>query len=108
MVPLVPAQGTFHARVIEARLGAERITTQLRGSVDGPYPCFGEVTVFVAEEDLELAAEILLVDEVEATLEAVERETDDEPVVHTRLTGWLPLASLAMATCTVAVRTLVA
>jgi hypothetical protein len=108
MLPLVPAQGTFHARVIAARLGAEGIATQLRGSVDGLYPCFGEVTVFVAEDDLELAAEILLVDEVEATLEAVERDTDDEPVVHTRLTGWLPLASLAMATCTVAVRTLVA
>jgi hypothetical protein len=106
MVALVPAQGTFHAKVIAARLGAEGIATQLRGSVDGPYPCFGEVTVFVAESDLELAAEILLVDEVEAALEVVERETDDEPVVRTRLVGWLPLASLAVATCTVAVRAL--
>jgi hypothetical protein len=108
MVALVPAQGTFHARVIQARLAADGIVSQLRGSVDGPYPCFGEVTVFVAEDDLELAAEILLVDEVEAVLEVVERDTDDEPVVHTRLVGWLPLASLAVATCTVAVRTLVA
>jgi hypothetical protein len=31
-------------------------------------------------------------------------ETDDEPLSHTRLTGWLPLASIAVATCTVAVR----
>ena len=104
MVAPVPAQGTFHAKVIAARLGSEGITTQLRGSVDGPYPCFGEVTVFVAEEDLEVAAEILLVDEVEATLDPVLHETDDEPAVHTRLTGWLPLASMAVATCTVAVR----
>ena len=104
MVALVPAQGTFHAKVIAARLGAEGITTQLRGSVDGPYPCFGEVTVYVAENDLEVAAEILLVDEVEATLDPVMHETDDEPVVYTRLTGWLPLASIAVATCTVAVR----
>ena len=104
MVALVPAQGTFHAKVIAARLGAEGITTQLRGSVDGPYPCFGEVTVFVAEADLEVAAEILLVDEVEATLDSVMHETDDEPVTYTRLTGWLPLASMAVATCTVAVR----
>jgi hypothetical protein len=104
MVALCPAQGTFHAKVIAARLGAEGITTQLRGSVDGPYPCFGEVTVFVAEADLEIAAEILLVDEVEATLDPVMHETDDEPVLHTRLTGWLPIASVAVATCTVAVR----
>ena len=105
MVALVPAQGTFHAKVIAARLGAEGIATQLRGSVDGPYPCFGEVTVYVAEDDLDVAAEILLVDEVEATLDPVVHETDDEPVAYTRLTGWLPLASMAIATCTVAVRT---
>jgi hypothetical protein len=104
MVALCPAQGTFHAKVIAARLGAEGIATQLRGSVDGPYPCFGEVTVYVSEHDLEIAAELLLVDEVEATLEPVLAETDDEPVSYTRLTGWLPLASVAVATCTVAVR----
>ena len=104
MVALCPAQGTFHAKVIAARLGAEGLTTQLRGSVDGPYPCFGEVTVFVAEDDLEIAAEILLVDEVEATLDPVMHETDDEPAAYTRLTGWLPIASVAVATCTVAVR----
>jgi hypothetical protein len=104
MVPLVPAQGTFHAKVIAARLGAEGFTTQLRGSVDGPYPCFGEVTVYVAEDELELAAELLLIDEVEATLDPVMHETDDEPAVHTRLVGWLPIASLAVAACTITVR----
>ncbi|MEY2569282.1 MAG: hypothetical protein QOE35_3811 [Actinomycetota bacterium] len=104
MVPLVPAQGTFHAKVIAARLGAEGIATQLRGAVDGPYPCFGEVTVFVGEDDVEEAAELLLIDEVEAALEVVERDTDDEPVTHTRLVGWLPLVSVAVAACTVAVR----
>jgi hypothetical protein len=104
MVALVPAQGTFHAKVIAARLGAEGITAQLRGAVDGPYPCFGEVTVFVPEADLEVASEILLVDEVEAALDVVAHDTDDEPVTHTRLVGWLPLASIAVATCTAAVR----
>ena len=106
MVPLCPAQGSFHARVIAARLAAEGIPCQLRGAVDGPYPCFGEVTVFVAEDDVDDAAHILLVDEVEAALAAVEQDTDDEPAVRTRLTGWLPLASMAVATCTVAVRAL--
>jgi hypothetical protein len=106
MVALCPAQGTFHAKVIAARLAAEGIPSQLRGAVDGPYPCFGEVTVFVAEDDVDDAAEILLVDEVEAALAPVERDTEDEPAAYTRLTGWLPLASVAVAACTVLTRTL--
>jgi hypothetical protein len=106
MVLLCPAQGSFHARVIAARLGAEGIVTQLRGAVDGPYPCLGEVSVYVDEDDLDDAAQILLVDEVEAALAPVERDTDDEPAAHTRLAGWMPLASLAVATCTVLTRTL--
>jgi hypothetical protein len=106
MVALCPAQGTFHAKVIAARLAAEGIPSQLRGAVDGPYPCFGEVTVFVAEDDVDEAAEILLVDEIEAALAPVERDTEDEPAAYTRLTGWLPLASVAVAACTVLTRTL--
>ena len=45
---------SFHARVIAARLGADGIVTQLRGSVDGPYP-IGDVSVWVTEEDAESA-----------------------------------------------------
>jgi hypothetical protein len=58
----------FHARVIAARLGADGIVTELRGSVDGPYP-IGDVSVWVREEDAESARELLLVDEVESALE---------------------------------------
>ena len=107
MVPLCPTQGSFHARVIAARLGADGIPAQLRGSLDGPYPCLSEVVVYVDEADVTAAAEILLVDEVEAALASVEHDTDDEPAVHTRLAGWLPLVSMAVATCTLAVRSLV-
>jgi len=104
MVRLCPDDDAFHARVIAARLGAEGIPSQLRGAVDGPYPCLGDVSVYVCDRDLDEAAEILLVDEVEAALSVVEADTDDEPAVYTRLTGWLPIASVAVATCTLLVR----
>jgi hypothetical protein len=68
LVHLRTVHNTFHARVIAARLGADGIVTQLRGSVDGPYP-IGNVSVWVREEDAEEARELLLVDEVESALE---------------------------------------
>ena len=55
----------FEARVIAARLGSEGIVTRLRGGIDTPYP-MGDVEVLVAEEDLEVARELLLADEVES------------------------------------------
>ena len=68
MVRLATVGTTFHARVIAARLGAEGIVTELRGNVDGMYP-MGEAHVFVAEEDLAEARELLLVDEVESAFD---------------------------------------
>ena len=62
----------FHARVLVARLGADGIVTQLRGSVDGPYP-LGSVSVWVGSDDAAVAQELLLADEVEAAF-----ATDDE------------------------------
>jgi hypothetical protein len=72
MVRLATVQSTFHARVIAARLGAEGMVTELRGNVDGPYP-MGDVHVFVAQDDLDGAQELLLADEVESAFDA-----DDE------------------------------
>jgi hypothetical protein len=68
MVRLATVRTTFHARVIAARLGAEGIVTDLRGNVDGIYP-MGDVHVYVAEEDLPEAQELLLVDEVESAFD---------------------------------------
>src|ERR1700722_17101901 len=68
MVHLRTVPNVFHARVIAARLGADGIPTQLRGSVDGPYPV-GDVSVWGAEEDAEGARELLLADEVEAAFD---------------------------------------
>ncbi len=66
MVHLVSVHDPFHARVIAARLGSDGILTELRGALDGPYPVRGEVRVYVGAEDLTVARELLLADEIEA------------------------------------------
>src|ERR1700730_19280143 len=71
MVHLRTVHNTFHARVIAARLGADGIVTQLRGSVDGPYPV-GVVSVWVDEDELACAQELLLADEVESAFDVPE------------------------------------
>jgi hypothetical protein len=71
MVPVLRAEGGFHARVVAARLGSEGIVTQLRGNVDGPYP-MGAVEVLVSEDDLPLARGLLLADEVESSFDTAE------------------------------------
>ncbi len=66
MVPLMRADGAFHARVVVARLGSDGIVAQMRGGgVDGVYPV-GYVEVMVSADDIELAQEMLLADEVES------------------------------------------
>ncbi|MGH9303506.1 MAG: hypothetical protein ACRDZ5_03725 [Acidimicrobiales bacterium] len=71
MQHLTTVLGTFHGRVLAARLGAEGIPVEFRGLSDGPYPLQGEVQVYVRSEQLELAREILLAD-------AVDEVFDDE------------------------------
>ena len=78
MVPVLRADGAFHARVVAARLGSEGIVTQLRGNVDGPYP-MGAVEVMVTQDDLESARELLLADEVESSF-----DVDDEAEASAR------------------------
>ena len=75
MVRLATVRTTFHARVIAARLGAEGIVTDLRGNVDGMYP-MGDVFVYVPEEELADAQELLLVDEVESAFDEVDDDSD--------------------------------
>ena len=68
MVHLRTVPDAWQAKVLAARLGCEGIVTQLRGNLSGPYP-FGAVTVLVEEEQAELAAGLLLADEVEAAFD---------------------------------------
>ena len=74
MVHLRTVPDSWPAKVLAARLGCEGIVTQLRGSVSGPYP-FGSVAVLVEADQAELAAELLLADEVEAAFQWPARNT---------------------------------
>jgi hypothetical protein len=87
MVRLVTAANPIEARIIAARLGAEGIVWQFRGSVDGPL-AVGPVEVLVDAEGYESARELLLTDDVESSF------ADGTSAVETR-TGrdvlWLAL-----------------
>ncbi len=72
MVRLTTAAGSFEARVLAARLGAEGILWELQGNVDGPF-AFGPVEVLVDESDLSVAREILLADDVESAFRASDK-----------------------------------
>ena len=90
MVPLVTVGSSFQARVLAARLGSEGIVTSLHGAVDGPYP-FGDVQVKVDADDLALARELLLADEVE------EAFSEGRTSAGTRVVGrhpWLAVAAI--------------
>jgi hypothetical protein len=73
---LTTVQGSFHGRLVAARLGAEGVLVELRGVSDGPYPLQGAVEVFVSEGQLEIAREILLADAVDAAVDADRIELD--------------------------------
>ncbi len=71
---LTTVQGSFHGRIIAARLGAEGIAVDLRGLSEGPYPLPTSVEVYVRAEQLDLAREILLADAIDAAIDADEIE----------------------------------
>ncbi len=97
MVRLTTVTSTFHARVIAARVGVEGVVTQLRGNIDGPYP-MGDVHVYVAEEDLPIAQELLLADEVESAFDDAEEGRDyTYPAVWMVIGALLALAAVFFA-----------
>ncbi len=69
MAHLTTVVGSFHGRIVAARLSAEGVSSELRGLSDGPYPFPGEVDVLVPADQLELAREILLADAVDAAFQ---------------------------------------
>ena len=91
MVHLLTVSSSFQAQVIAARLGSEGIVTELRGAVGGPYP-FGDVAVYVADDGLESARELMLADEVEASFEESPFEASAQSVTP----AWVPWVAAAM------------
>jgi len=92
MVHLRTVPDAWHAKVLAARLGSEGIVTHLQGAVSGPYP-FGAVSVHVEASQAQLAADLLLADEVESAFtqrfssSVRARLRADDPV------GWDPVAN---------------
>ena len=74
MTRLTWVSGSFHARVLVARLASEGIDARLSGSVDGTYGItvgdLARVDVLVPDSQLEDARYVLLADEVDAALGA--------------------------------------
>ncbi|MGD0592945.1 MAG: hypothetical protein ABSB54_04600 [Acidimicrobiales bacterium] len=70
MCYLTTVVGSFHGRVLAARLGAEGVIVVLRGATDGPYPIQSAVDVLVPADQLALAREILLADAVDDVFES--------------------------------------
>jgi hypothetical protein len=93
MVPLVTLGSAFEGRVLVARLGSDGIVTALRGAVDGPYP-FGDVQLLVDADDLDLARQLLLADEVEAAFEAAPRPRRSPRLVG--LPPWLAVVVMLL------------
>ncbi len=99
MVRLATVASSFHARVIAARLGVEGMTIELRGNVDGIYP-IGDVHVFVDEDDLPAAQELLLVDEVESAFDVI----DDAGDPSTPRELWIVLGAIVVMAAVLFVR----
>jgi hypothetical protein len=96
MVPVRKVSDQFEARVIAARLGAAGFVTQLRGGgIEGPYP-MGSIEVLVAEDEVEAAAELLLVDEVESAFDG--DDDAEQPDQRVRYVAIAVLACLVLTT----------
>jgi Putative prokaryotic signal transducing protein len=102
MVRLATVQSGFEAKVMAARLGAEGIVWELRGGVDGPYP-MGPVHVLVDENDLDVARELLMVDEVESAFEHGQGMS-----TRPMLLMWIGLAAVVVVAASTFLRVLAA
>jgi hypothetical protein len=105
MVPIVTGRSGFEAKVLAARLGCDGIVWQFRGgNPDSVYPV-GGVDVLVREDDLVLARELLLADEVE---EALSPDTEAAPAPEVWSSRWLAGAVLMAVGAFLALRLVVA
>jgi hypothetical protein len=98
MVPLVCQVSMIEAGVLAARLGAEGIVWEHRGA-SSVYPV-GYVDVLVAADDLPLARELLLADEIEAVFfdDRDEDRADEITAAPGRWSGFVFGATLVMVT----------
>jgi Putative prokaryotic signal transducing protein len=96
MRSVATATNAFEARVIAARLGSAGIVWELRGSVDGPL-ALGSVEVLVAEDDHEVARELLLADAVESAFDEAGADHPSELRLGRGDLWWVALTVVAVA-----------
>ena len=100
MTRVTSVNGTFPARVLEARLHAEGIDASLRGAVDSPYLLtvgdLARVDVYVPDDQVDDACLVLLASEVDATL-AAPREWAGLPLGRSVWARAVALAALVAA-----------
>jgi hypothetical protein len=99
MVRLMTAANPMEARIVAARLGAEGIVWQFRGSVDGPL-AVGPVEVLVDAEGYQSATELLLTDDVESSF--VDGVAFPEPRRTRRDLLWVALILVLLMLFTIA------
>ena len=96
--------GTYHARVLVARLASEGIEARLSGAVDSPYGVtvgdLARVDVYVPDDQVEDARYVLLSDEVDATL-AAPMEWWDAGTPPRHRARWPWVAAAAVLLCAV-------
>jgi len=105
MTRLTSVWGAFRAHVLAARLSSEGIDAELRGTGGAPYGvtvgALARVDVYVADDQLDDARYVLLVDEVDATLAAPDEWWDAgveaRPWWRGAAVRWIALVVVAVA-----------
>jgi hypothetical protein len=69
MVHLTTVVGTVQGHLVVGRLKTEGVDAVMSGPGDGPYPFPSEVEILVPKNQLPLAREVLLANDVEAVFD---------------------------------------